>query len=284
MESIYGALQLGLVFALVALAIFLTLRIIDFPDMTVNGSFTLGAAVSSVLLLNGSHPITATFAAFAAGGMAGMVTAFLSIYYRIQHLIAGIIVMMGLYSINLRIMAKPNISLFDVVTIFDIAPHMVVLVIITTAILALLTLFLLSEIGLAIRASGHNSVMGEAYGFNKNTTVITMVSLSNGLVALSGSLFSKLQGFVDISIGQGVIIVGLASVILGERLVRRSKISVILFCCVVGAIVYRLIITAALKASDFGFLSSDVYLVTSVLIVLVMSMDKKRTRLKEQKK
>ena len=280
MESIYGALQLGLVFALVALAIFLTLRIIDFPDMTVNGSFTLGAAVSGMMLLDGYHAIASTIVAFVAGSIAGLITAWLSIYYRIQHLIAGIIVMMGLYSVNLRIMGRPNISLFDVKTIFDLAPHMVVLLIIVLSILALLTLFLLSEIGLAIRASGHNSVMGEAYGFNKNITVITMVALSNGLVALSGSLFSQLQGFVDISIGQGVIIVGLASVILGERLVRQHKVSIILFCCVIGAVIYRLIITAALKASDFGFMSSDVYLVTSGLIVLVMSMDRNREKQK----
>ncbi|CAL7963739.1 putative ABC transport system permease protein [Alphaproteobacteria bacterium] len=271
MVVIWGAVELGLVFALVALGIYLTLRIIDFPDMTVNSSFTLGAAISGVLLLKGVNPIIATLASLIGGALAGSVTAYLNVKIKIQSLLAGIIVMIGLYSINLRIMNKPNLSLINTKTIFSVCDSTIFLMLCVVVVIgALLAFFLLSEIGLGIRASGQNYKMGEAYGVSKNFTITVVLGLSNALVALSGALFSQMQGFVDMNMGQGVIIIGLVSVIIGEKLVHKTDVPIMIVFCMLGAIIYKLVIALALETSSFGFKSSDVHLATALLIVAFM--------------
>lgn len=272
MDVILGAVELGLIFSLVPIGIYLTLRIIDFPDLTVNSSFTLGAAVSGIMLLNGFNPIISTFCAGIAGALAGFSTALLNIKIKIQNLLAGIMVMLGLYSINLRIMGKPNISLIRVETIFQYCPNFpwIITLIIVILISTLLSLFLLSEIGLGIRASGQNYKFGESYGVSRNFTITTILSLSNAIVALSGSLFCQMQGFIDISMGNGVLIIGLVSVIIGEKIIRSRSIYLMILSCVLGAIIYKLVIALALEASSIGLKSSDIYLVNAILIILFM--------------
>ncbi len=277
MEIIIGALKLGIIYSLVSLAIYLTLRIVDFPDMTVNSSFTLGASISGIAVVSGIHPIIATIFAIIGGALVGTITAWLHIARGIQNLLSGIIMMIALYSINLRILNKPNLPLTHAKTIFSFdADPLVILTMIVTIFYIIVSYFLLSNRGLAIRASGQNYRFGEAYGVSRKFTIYSILALSNALVALSGSLFSQLEGFVDIGMGNGIIIIGLASVIIGERLSMSDRVIPSLLSIAVGAILYRIIIAMSLMSSNIGFRTSDVYLATAVIIVLMM-IGKKRT-------
>ena len=277
MEVVIGAVKLGLIYSLVSLGIFLTLRVIDFPDMSVNSSFTLGAALSGVALVNGVNPIVATIVACIGGSLVGGMTAWLHVARGIQNLLSGIIVMIGLYSINLRVLDKPNLPLLHISTILSGQYSMWILAFIIIAVCCAITYFLLSDIGLAIRASGQNSRFGEAYGVGRNFTIYSMLALSNGLVALAGSLFSQLEGFVDIGMGNGILIIGLASVIIGERLFISGGVVTAVIGAVVGSVIYRLIIALSLMSSDLGMRTSDIYLATS-LISVVMMIGKRKER------
>jgi putative tryptophan/tyrosine transport system permease protein len=278
MSILYSALEFGLVYGLASIGIYLTLRIVDFPDLTVNGSFVLGAAVSSAMLVNGWDPVISTLCALCAGGMAGLCTALLNLKCKIQNLLAGIIVMIGLYSINLRIMGSPNIVLTTNTTLFtlvDISP-IAIACLITLVALFLLSWILNSEVGLAIRASGQNGVIGESYGMSYKLTVTIVMSISNALVALSGALFSQLNGFADINMGHSTIVVGLASVIIGERISLTRNTFLLLFLCIIGTVIYQLIIALALSIKGGAILkTSDIYLITAILVVLVMVSKRK---------
>lgn len=270
MEIIIGAIKLGLIYSLVSLGVYLTLRVIDFPDMSVNSSFTLGGALSGVAIVGGMHPVTATFLAFFGGLAVGSITAWLHVARGIQNLLSGIIVMIAFYSINLRILNKPNLPLLHIQTLLSGPDSLLILALIILAVCSLMIYFLLTEIGLAIRASGQNYRFGEAYGTGRNFTIYSILALSNGLVALAGSLFSQIEGFVDIGMGNGIIIIGLASVIIGERLIASSKVILAIIATVIGAIIYRLIIAFALMSSSIGLRTSDLYLATALIIVIMM--------------
>lgn len=280
---ILNAIELGLVFSLISLGVCITLKIIDFPDMTVNGSFVLGAAVSTMCLINGVQPYVALGFATLSGAIAGIATALLNIKAHVPNLLSSVISMMGLYSINLRIMGRPNISLYAVDTIFSIISvnRTYIIAIIVLSIVAVLIFFFHSEIGLGIRASGQNHVFGSYYGIPRGFTITVALAVSNALVALSGSIFSQLQGFVDVNMGNGILIIGLASVIIGEKIQRSRAISSMFLCCVVGAIAYELIVSLALESSSIGIRPSDIYLANAVLIVIFM-MGRRKTIFKEQ--
>lgn len=277
MNIIYGVLEPGLIDGLIALSAYLTLRVINFPDLTVNSSYTLGAAVTAALLTQGVNPYITTFCVIMAGSIAGSITAFLSVKAKIQNLLAGIIVMIGLYSINLRIMGKPNISIFGVDTIYSTyLPSMCFTLAIIVIAAAGLILFLLSEVGLGIRVSGQNKELAEAYGVSYKVSTFLVLALSNALVALSGSLFVQLQGFSDISMGNGIIVIGLVSVIIGERILMTRKIVLTIISCVVGAVIYKWAIAAALNIAGIVLKGSDMNLITAVLVVLIMVTKKKQ--------
>lgn len=270
----FGALELGLLFALVSLGVYITFRAINFPDLTVDGTFPLGAAVSATLIVKDVHPGIATFVAMIAGALAGFVTGYLHVRWKILGLLAGILTMTALYSINLRIMGKPNIAILNDPTIFDVLHGSHAILIILAIIIILVTLllygFFSSKFGLAVRAIGINPKVSPAYGINVGKMTLTGLALSNGLVALAGSLFAQAHGFADISLGTGTLITGLASVIIGENIFHKHQMGFVLISCILGSILYRIAIAFALNAQFTGLQASDLNLITALLVVFAM--------------
>jgi putative tryptophan/tyrosine transport system permease protein len=271
-----GAIELGLIYGLVALGVFLSFRVLGFPDLTVDGSFPLGAAVVATAITGGTDAWLATALAAAAGAVAGLVTAILNVRFRILHLLASILTMIALYSVNLRIMGRPNIALLNETTVltpfedglplpFVYARPLLLLVVVAVA-AALLVRFLLSEVGLGMRATGVNPRMAEAQGIRVGAVTCLGMALSNGLVALAGALFAQANGFADVTLGTGTIVVGLAAVIVGETLLPRPTVVAAVAGCVLGSVVYRIIVALALEADFLGLQASDLNLVTALLV------------------
>ena len=285
--SLFGALEIGLIFSLVALGVFISFRLLRFPDLTVDGSFPLGGAVAAVLIAAGWDPFSATLVAVAAGALAGIATAVLNVHLKIMDLLASILMMIALYSINLRIMGKPNIPLIMEPTIFTllqpdwladyITRPLILLVIVIVAKFGL-DLYFSTQQGLAIRATGSNPRMARAQGINTGAMVILGMAISNGLVALGGALFAQTQGGADISMGIGTIVIGLAAVIVGESILPSRKLIWATLAVVIGAVVYRFFIALALNSDFIGLQAQDLNLVTAVLVVvaLVIPLLKKR--------
>jgi putative tryptophan/tyrosine transport system permease protein len=271
----------GLVFGLVAIAVYLTLRVLAFPDLTVDGSYTLGGAVAAVLIVKGSNPVVAVLVAVALGILAGMVTAILNTKLRVPALLAGILMMVGLYSVNLRIMGGANVSLLREPTIYEQAARLtglgkgsmelsiVVALVIVAIVFIVFSWFLRTEIGLALRATGDNEMMVRGMGSDTDRNLIMGVAVSNGLVALSGAVVSQAQGFADVGMGIGMIVMGLASVIIGETLFKPRKVAGLLLAVTAGSFIYRLIITIALR---LGMAPGDLKLTTSLLVVVAMAV------------
>lgn len=275
-----GSVEIGLVYGLVAIAIFLTFRVIDFADLTVDGSFPLGAAVCAALILKGVRPEWATLAAMGAGSIAGMVTGFLHVQLHILGLLAGILSMTALYSINLRIMQSPNLALLTEDTVFTIyGNEVLVLSAIACMIVGILIWFLSSDFGLGLRASGANKLVSSAYGISVGKMTIVALAISNSIVAGAGALFAQSQGFADISMGAGTVIVGLASLIMGETLLSTRKIPIVLLSCILGAIIYRLVIACALNAGGLGLKATDLNLITASLVTFTMVIPKIKQRI-----
>jgi len=277
---VLDTLETGLIYGLIALGIYLTFRIIDFPDLTVNSSFTLGASVATVMITNGINCIIATVCATIAGFFAGAATAFLNVQCKIQNLLSSIIVMIGLTSVSLRIMGKPNLVLWQqevIYTSFNINSIMITTCIVV-AVAMMLAYFLSSEVGLGIRISGRNPIMGNAYGVNHNNAIYTVLIISNGLVALSGALLAQLQGFCDIGMGNGIIVIGLASVIIGERMTSTKKISMLAISCLCGAVIYNVLIAISLNAAGSTLLASDIHIITAILMIFIMISKKDQER------
>jgi putative ABC transport system permease protein len=284
-----GAVELGLIYSLVAVGIYLSFRTLDFPDMTVDGSFPLGAAVCAALITHGYNPFVSTLVAMMAGAGAGLVTAWLSTRLRMLNLLAGILTMTALYSINLRVMGRPNIALLGEKTLFSqffswstgiVSMHFVPLCLITVAVTLCVYWFLGTNLGLALRATGANARMSRAQGINDHQMIWLGLSFSNALVAFAGALFAQVHGFADVTMGVGTIIIGLAAVIIGEALVPTRLIWQALGACILGAIVYRLVIAMALNVGDFGLQASDLNLVTAVLVAVAMVLPSLKRHIK----
>jgi putative tryptophan/tyrosine transport system permease protein len=274
-----GAIEIGLIFGLVALGVFLSFRIINFPDLTVDGSFPLGGAVAAALIVAGWNPFAATAAAILAGALSGYLTAWLNVRLRIMQLLASILVMIALYSVNLRVMGKPNIALIDEPTVFsmvafggmpDYVLKPLVLLVIVVGAKVLLDLFFASEAGLAMRATGGNARMARAQGISTDRQTVWGLALSNGLVALAGALFVQSQGGADISMGIGTIVVGLAAVIIGETILPARSLVITTLACVLGAVLYRFFIALALNSDLIGLKAQDLNLVTAVLVAFAL--------------
>ncbi|HEX7057845.1 MAG TPA: ABC transporter permease, partial [Bacilli bacterium] len=272
-----GALELGILYTIMALGVYLTFRVLDFPDLTVDGSFTTGGAIAAVMIVHGQSPLFATIAAFIGGCLAGAVTGLLHTIGRINALLAGILMMIALYSINIRIMGRANIPLLGVDTVitpfeqfqksYGINLYLIVFSVVAVLIMLIIDWFLHTEIGLAIRATGDNSRMIRSYGVNTNTMIVIGVSLSNGLVALSGALVAQFSGSADIQMGVGMIVIGLASVIIGEAIFGNASVIRATFAAMIGAILYRLIVAAALRV---GLEPSDMKLMTALIVVVAL--------------
>jgi putative ABC transport system permease protein len=270
----------GLVFGFVAIGVYLTFRVLGFPDLTVDGSFTLGGAVAAVLIVNGVNPFLATLAALGAGLCAGLATSLLNTKLRIPALLASILVMVALYSINLRIMGGANVSLLREVTIFDqvsellgvearIAYQLVVAGVLAVIVFFILNWFLRTEIGLALRATGDNEQMVRGFGVNTDMTTILGVSIANGLVALGGAVVAQGQGFADVGMGIGMIVMGLAAVIIGEALFRPKGVARLLLAVLGGTFIYRLLISIALR---LGMAPGDLKLITAILVIIALAV------------
>ena len=269
-----GALELGLIYAVMAVGVYLTFRVLDFPDLTVDGSFTTGAATAGVLITNGVNPFLASAAGFATGFVAGCVTGLLHTKGRIDGLLAGILTMIGLWSINLRIMGSANVPLLSQDSVFTPLDAVmgtwagVGLLAVGTVLLCLLIVWFLStDLGLSLRATGDNQQMITSFGVSTDFTKILTLALSNGLVGLCGALIAQYQGFADISMGIGLILVGLASVILGQAVLTQSRLWLAVVAVALGSVIYRLIIFAALQV---GLNPNDMKLITALLVIVAL--------------
>lgn len=287
--AFFGALETGFIFALVALGIFISFRILDFPDLTVDGSFPLGAAVAASAIVGGINPWLATLMACLAGSIAGVITALLNVKLNILHLLASILTMIALYSINLRIMDGPNKALLGVETLLTPLDNLsvpyyiaypIAFGILAFIVLGLLVAFLKTEIGLAMRATGSNPRMAKANGVNTSLMIVLGMALSNALVALAGALFAQSQGSADVTMGVGVIVIGLASVIGGEALIPTRTILLWALACLIGSILYRLVIAFALNGDVLGLKAQDLNLITAVLVTLAIVMPSIKSKFK----
>ena len=275
-----GALELGTLYGVMALGVYLTFRVLNFADLTVDGSFTTGGGTAAVLIVAGWNPFAATAMGFVVGFAAGIITGLLHTKGGIDGLLAGILTQIGLWSINLRIMGGANLPLLRQDTVFTPLREAklmgtwggVALLAAIVIVLALLVYwFLKTDLGLAIRATGDNDPMITSFGVNTDNTKILALALSNGLVGTAGALVAQYQGFADISMGIGLIVVGLASVIVGQAVIGQSRLLQAILAVVVGAVLYRLIIFAALQV---GLNPNDMKLVSAVLVVLALLLPK----------
>jgi len=288
MLLLIGALTIGLILSLLAFGVFISFRIFEFPDITTEGSITLGGAVAAVLIVAHVHPLLATAAAFAAGALAGTATAVLHTRFKINSLLSGILVMTALYSVNLHVMGKSNLPLMSERTLASMAEtagmrvfgaaevHIagwevgtrdlaaLVLSLVVAAVCGLmLYLFLRTNVGVAMQAAGDNAQMITALGVNVNTMIVLGLALSNGLVALAGALLTQYQGFADVQMGIGMVVWGLASVIIGEALVGVRDIGYVITSAVMGSVLFRLLVAVALRG---GLNPNDLKLVTAAFV------------------
>ncbi|QPF72388.1 ABC transporter permease [Roseateles sp. DAIF2] len=286
--SLLGALEIGLIFSLVALGVYISFRLLRFPDLTVDGSFPLGGAVCATLIASGASPYTATLAATAAGAAAGLLTGWLNVRLRIMDLLASILMMIALYSINLRIMGGPNVPLITEPTLFtllqpanmeDYVARPLLLLVIVVALKLAMDWFFATERGLAIRATGSNARMARAQGVNTGAMVLLGMAVSNALVALAGALFAQTQGGADISMGIGTIVIGLAAVIVGESILPSRRLVLATLAVVIGAIVYRFFIALALNSEFIGLKAQDLNLVTALLVTVALVIPQLRRRI-----
>lgn len=285
---IISTIAQGLLWALLALGVFITFRILDVADLTVEGSFPMGAAISAVLITMGVNPWITVLVAGVGGMIAGAVTGWIHTKLKIPALLAGILTMIALYSVNLHIMGKANISLLRMDTVYSAIHSMgisnaVALTIIGVVVTVVVGLFLFwffgTELGTSIRATGVNPQMIRAQGVNTDTMIVLGLLLSNGFVAVSGALIAQSQGFADIGMGVGTIVIGLASVIIGEVLFASSSVVRKLFgnssfvlslvAVVFGSIIYRIVIATVLY---LGMPPNDLKLFTAILVALALSL------------
>lgn len=306
MTLLIGSLIIGLILSLLALGIFISFRIYHFPDITADGSFTLGASVSAVMIVNGVNPFLATAIAFICGTVAGSITGILNTRFKINNILAGILVMTALYSVNLRIMGKSNIPLLSDITLMTYAESIGSFIfgrlesinlfgwevnvgdfsiLISALILigiygVILYVFFRTNLGTAMRATGDNDQMIRALGANVENMIILGLALSNGLIAVSGSLLAQYQGFADVQMGIGVIVWGLASVIIGEALIGSRLVGMIIIGAVMGSVLVRLLVAIALR---MGLNPSDLKLITAVFVFIALILPGLIERLKNKR-
>ena len=293
MSLLIGTFTIGFILSLLALGVFISFRIFAFPDITADGSITLGAAVAATLLAHGVNPPLASLAAFGTGLLAGTCTGTLHTRFKINSLLSGILVMTALYSVNLHVMGRSNVPLLSVntlvtqaerigigfaggVTFFKLAgwdvsvrDAAVLCAIIFAVVLTstLLYLFLRTNLGIAMRATGDNVQMIRALGVNDSTMIVFGLAISNGLIALSGALLAQYQGFADVGMGIGMVVWGLASVIIGEALVGSNQVGLTIIGAVMGSVLFRLMVAVALR---WGLSPNDLKLITAVFVFFAL--------------
>jgi putative ABC transport system permease protein len=277
LATVLSSVELGVIYAIMSLGVFISFRTLNMPDLTVDGSFVLGAAVSAVLCTAG-RPLAGIILALAAGALAGSVTALLHTKLKIQPILSGILTMLALYSINLKVMGnRANIPLLNQKTIFNLPEWMpgpdyaalIISLLLLFTVMILLYFFLKTKIGLVLRATGDNEQMVRALGVSTDLTKLIGLALANALVALSGALIAQYQSFADVGMGIGMVIIGLASVIIGEAIFGTSNLLRRLIAVILGSIVYRLAIAFAL---ELGMPPTDLKLISAVIVCAALSM------------
>ena len=276
--ALLGSLELGMIYAVLALGVFLSFRTLNMPDLTVDGSIVTGMAVSAIICAGGGNAFAALAGAFAGGALAGLATGLLHTKLKIQAILAGILVMMASYSVNLRIMGKtPNIPLTKSETIYKIADRLldptyggiIMNLLLLAVIIALLYLFLQTRLGFVFRATGDNEDMVKACGVSCDSMKLMGLAISNGLVGLAGGMLAQNQAFADINSGVGMMVIGLASVILGEVIFGTKTLLRRLIAAALGAVVYRIIMAQALY---LGMESTDMKLVSAAIVAIALSL------------
>lgn len=269
-----GTLEQSFIFAIMVLGVYLSYKILDFPDMTVDGSFPLGGAVASAILIKGGNPILALVVATLCGAIAGLITGMIHVKLKVTNLLAGIIVMTGLYSVNLRIMGKSNIPLFSVKHLFN-GNMIPIVTLVILLILAKITIdyLLKTKFGFALKALGDNETLVISLGIDEKKLKIYGLMIANSFVALSGAILAQYQGFADVGMGTGTIITGLASIIIGEAIFKKRSFISMSMTVILGTIIYRTIIAMSLK---LGMNASDLKLITSILVVGIIFLKEKK--------
>lgn len=270
MDVVINALEQGLLFALVAMGVYITYKILDFPDLSVDGTFPLGASISAALLINGVNPWVSILIATIGGAIAGSITGFLHVKLKISNLMSGILVMMGLYSVNLRIMGKSNIPLFNTNYIFKSTAVNSIFIILAIVVVVkiILDLFLKTKAGFLLTAVGDNEQVVSSLGVNKNLVKVLGLAISNGLVALAGALTAQHQGFADVTMGTGIVVMGLAAVIIGVSIFGKLSFIKVTSLSIFGAIIYKLVIAIALWMK---LNPNDLKILTAVLVAIALA-------------
>ena len=288
MALVISVLEQGLIYAIMALGMYITYKILDFPDMTVDGSFPMGAAITCVLILMGISPVLTLPVCFLAGAFVGMLTGLIHVKLKVRDLLSGIIMMTALYTVNLRIAGKANLPIYNQETIFDnafvnsilgggISPYKttVIILIITVLTKLLLDWYMSTKSGFLLRAVGDNDTIVTSLGVDKGLVKIVGLSIANGLVTMSGGVFAQQQRFFDISVGTGTAVIGLASVIIGTSLFKRLTFLRVTTSVVIGSVIYKGCVALAVR---MGLSSSDLKLITATLflLILVLGMERKK--------
>ena len=294
--AIQGAASQGIIWGIMTLGVYITFKVLDFPDLTVDGSFALGGAVSAILISNGMNPFITLIFSFLAGSLAGLATGILNTKLQIPGILAGILSMIALYSINIRVMGgRPNIPLLgmatsltiiqDIISLSKVMSDLLVGFVFSLFIVFIMYWFFGTEMGCAIRATGNNEKMIRALGVDTNITKTIGLMISNALVSLSGALVTQSQGYADVGMGNGTIVVGLASVIIGEVIFgNRFNFLYKLSSIVMGSIIYRIIIAIVLQ---LGLKATDLKLLTAIIVAISLSvpvLNKKATKILNPKR
>ncbi len=285
MDVLINILEQGLLFSIVAIAVYITFKILDFPDMSVDGTFPMGAAISATLLVQGSNPWVSIIAAAVGGGIAGAITGILHVKLKIDNLMAGILVMIGLYSVNLRIMGKANVPLFNVNNAFKLnVPAIVIIGVILLIVKILLDLYLKTKSGFLLIAVGDNEQVVSSLGVNKDMVKILGLLISNALSATAGAVTAQYQGFADVGMGTGTVVMGLAAVIIGTSLFERMSFIKATTLSIIGAIIYKGAIALVLKyGAVIGLTANDLKLMTAIIVVIALCSNNGVFRMKKKK-
>ncbi len=267
------------IFGIMAVGVYITYSILDFPDLSVDGSFPLGGAVAAALIVNGVNPWIATIAALITGAGAGWMTGFLHVKCKITNLLSGILVMIGLYSINLRVMGRSNVPLLDHKTVFSSpVPKVLVIVILLFIVKYSMDLFFKTKMGFVLKTTGDNPQMVTSLGVDIGKTKIMGLMMANSLVALSGAVMVQSQRFADINMGTGTMVMGLASIIIGQSIFKRISMFKVTTVVIIGSIVYRGAVALALY---FRFPPNDLKLITAIIVVIAITVNNNDFSFKE---
>lgn len=288
MSIIIGVMEEGLIYAIMALGLYITYKILDFPDLSVDGTFPMGSAVTAMLILKGVHPALTLLLSFAAGLLAGCITGLIHVKLKVRDLLSGIIMMTALYSINLRIAGKANLPIFSKETIFEntfldaavpeaLDPYLVCIILFVIVLLCkiLLDLFLKTRAGYLLRAVGDNEVLVTSLAKDKGMVKILGLALANGFVALAGCVYCQQKGFFEVSTGTGTMVIGLASVIIGTKLLKRFHGVKATTAVIFGSIVYKACVSLAIA---LGMAASDLKLITAVLFLIILVASNRKER------